>query len=58
MLDGYMDVNMSSYIDSSKSNSAYLMTFAGEAVYWQSKLQKCVVLSTTESKYVTVVEAS
>ena len=49
MLDGYTDADMSGDIDSSKSTSSYMMTFAGGAVSWQSKLQKCVALSTTES---------
>ena len=47
---------MSGDIDSSKSTSGYLMMFTGGAVSWQSKLQKCVALLTTESEYVTTVE--
>ena len=57
MLDGYIDANMSGDIDSSKSISGYLMTFSGGASSWQSKLQKCVALSTTEVEYVAAVEA-
>ena len=41
MLDGYTDADMSGDIDSSKSTSGYMMTFAGGVVSWQSKLQKC-----------------
>ena len=33
------------------------MTFVGEMVSWQSRLQKCVVLSTTETKRIEVTEA-
>ena len=32
------------------------MTFPGGAVFWQSRLQKCVALSTTEAEYIAVVE--
>ena len=57
LLDGFIDADMSGDIDSSKSTSGYLMMFAGGAVSWQSKLQKYVALSTTESEYVAAVEA-
>ena len=43
--------------DNMKSTSGYLMTFAGRAVSWQSRLQKCVALSTTEAEYVAATEA-
>ena len=33
------------------------MTLAGGAISWQSKLQKCVALSTTEAEYIVVTEA-
>ena len=39
-----------------KSTSGYLFTFAGGAISWQSKLQKCVSLSTTEAKYITTTK--
>lgn len=42
-LDGYTDADMAGDIDSRKPTSGYLMTFAGGAVSWQSKLQKCVI---------------
>ena len=48
MLEGCTDEDMAGDIDSRKSTSGYLMTFSGGAISWQSKLQKCVALSTTE----------
>ena len=47
ILDGFTDSDMAGDIDSRKSTSGYLITFAGGAVAWQSRLQKCVALSTT-----------
>ena len=44
-------------LDCRKSTSGYLFTFAGGAISWQSKLQKCVSLSTTEAEYIAATEA-
>ena len=57
MLDGFTDADMSGDIDTSRSTSGYLITFAGGLVSWQSRLQKCVALSTTEAEYMAAVEA-
>jgi hypothetical protein len=46
VLDGYTDMNMAGDVDSRKSISKYLMTFLGEVISWQSRLQKYVILST------------
>ena len=35
----------------------YLFTFARRAISWQSRLQKCVALSTTETEYIVANEA-
>jgi hypothetical protein len=43
--------------DRRKSTSGYLMTYAGGAVSWQSRLQKCVSQSTTEAEYIAAVDA-
>jgi len=58
VLVGYRDADPSSDIDSRKSTSGYLTTFAGGAVSWKSKLQKFFALSTTEAEYVAATEAS
>ena len=34
-----------------------MFTFSGGAISWQSKLQKCVALSTTEAEYIATTEA-
>nr|GEW40079.1 retrovirus-related Pol polyprotein from transposon TNT 1-94 [Tanacetum cinerariifolium] len=56
-LVGYTDSDLARIKDNMKSTSGYLMTFAGGAVSWQSRLQKCVALSTTEAEYVAATEA-
>uniref|UniRef100_A0A3Q7HKK4 Reverse transcriptase Ty1/copia-type domain-containing protein n=1 Tax=Solanum lycopersicum TaxID=4081 RepID=A0A3Q7HKK4_SOLLC len=56
-LCGYTDSDMAGDVDTRKSTSGYLVTFAGGAVSWQSRLQKCVALSTTEGELIVVVEA-
>ncbi|CAN0917931.1 Retrovirus-related Pol polyprotein from transposon TNT 1-94, partial [Linum grandiflorum] len=48
---------MAGDFDSRKSTSGYVFTFSGGAISWQSKLQKCVALSTTEAEYIAAVEA-
>ncbi|GKF18320.1 putative RNA-directed DNA polymerase [Tanacetum coccineum] len=57
MLVGYTDSDLAGNKDNMKSTSRYLMTFARGAVSWQSRLQKCVALSTTEAGYVAATEA-
>ena len=57
MLVGYTDSDMAGNKDNMKSTSGYLMTFAGGAVSWQLRLQKCVALSTTEAEYMATTEA-
>ena len=48
---------MVSVLGGRKSTLGYLFTFVGRAISWQSKLQKCVALSTTEAEYIVVTEA-
>jgi len=57
MLVGYTNVDMVGDADSRKSTSGCLTTFAGGVVSWQSKLQRCVALSTTEVEYSVASEA-
>uniref|UniRef100_A0A2N9FFW3 Integrase catalytic domain-containing protein n=1 Tax=Fagus sylvatica TaxID=28930 RepID=A0A2N9FFW3_FAGSY len=57
VLEGYTDADMAGDLDGKKSTSGFLFTFARGAVSWQSKLQKCVALSTTEAEYIAATEA-
>lgn len=57
VLDGYKDANIVGDVDSRKSTSVYIMTFAGGAVSWWSSLQKCVFLSSIEVEYIPVTKA-
>ena len=57
ILVGYTDSDMAGDVDNRRSTSGYLMTFSGGAVSWQSRLQKCVALSTTEAEYIAAAEA-
>ena len=54
---GYSDLDMAGDIDSKKSTSSYMIKFEGGAVTWQSRLQRCVALSTTEAEFISITEA-
>ena len=56
-LVGYSYSYMARDIDCKKSTSGYLIKFAGGAMTWQSKLQRCVALSTTEAEFIAITEA-
>ena len=56
ILEGFSDSDLAGDVDTSRSTSGYLVTFGGGAVSWQSRLQKCVALSTTEAEYITITE--
>ena len=56
-LEGYTDSDMVGDLDCRKSTSRYLFTFARGPISWQSKLQRCVSLSTIEAKYIAATKA-
>lgn len=56
ILVSYTDIDMAGDINSRKSTSGYLVPFAGRAVSWQSRLQKCVILSTTKAEFIAATE--
>jgi len=55
-LQGYVDTDLASDVDSRKSTTGFIYTLGGNAVCWTSRLQKIVSLSTTEAEYVAVTE--
>ncbi|GAA0173952.1 hypothetical protein LIER_27447 [Lithospermum erythrorhizon] len=55
-LAAYSDSDLAGDIDTMKSTSGYLFTYGRVAISWQSKLQKCTTLSTTEVEYIIVTE--
>jgi hypothetical protein len=57
VLQGYIDADYAGDVDSRKSTSGYMMTYTGGAFSWQSRLQKCVSLSTTDVEYIAAVDA-
>jgi hypothetical protein len=57
MLVGYTNSDMAGDVDTRKSPLGYLITFSGGIVSWQSRLQKCIVLSTIEAKLIAATEA-
>ena len=56
-LQGYVDADFVGNIDSRKSTTWFVFTLNGTAIYQASNLQKIVILSTTEAKYVAATEA-
>lgn len=54
---GYSNSYMDEEIDSRNSTLGYMIKFVGGVVAWQSKLQKCVALSTTEAEFITITKA-
>nr|KYP60460.1 Retrovirus-related Pol polyprotein from transposon TNT 1-94 [Cajanus cajan] len=56
-LVGYSNSYMVGDIDSKKSTSGYLIKFVAGAMAWQSRLQRCVTLSTTEAEFIAITKA-
>lgn len=53
IFEWFADVDMIGDLGSRKLILGYVFTFVEGVVSWQFKLQKCVVLSTTEIEYIT-----
>ena len=53
-----MDADIAGDVDGRKSTTGYVYILGGTIISWVSKLQKIVVISTTEAEYVAITEAS
>lgn len=58
VLKAFIDSDMARDSDTRKSVCGYLVTFGGGAVSWQSRVQKCISLSTTEAEFIASTEAA
>jgi len=56
-LIGYTDSDFAGDLKDMKSTSGYVFTLAGAAVWWKSKKQSLVSLSSTEAEYIACSEA-
>ncbi|KAF3676984.1 Retrovirus-related Pol polyprotein from transposon TNT 1-94 [Capsicum annuum] len=57
ILQGFVDADLSGDVDSSMSTSRYIYIIGSTAISWMSRLQKCVVLSSTEAEFIAIAEA-
>ena len=57
VLEGFTNVDMARDMDTRKSTTGYLYTFAGAAVSWVSRLQRIVAVSTTKAEYIAATKA-
>ena len=57
VLEGCMKSDMSVDVDTSRPMSRYVMTYVGDAISWQLRVQKVVALSTTKVEYMVSIEA-
>ena len=57
-LEGFVDSDLAGDIDSRKSTTSFVFTLGGTAISWSSNLYKVVALSSTEAKYVAMIEAT
>ncbi|GKC73516.1 hypothetical protein Tco_1119399, partial [Tanacetum coccineum] len=57
VLEGFTDLDYGGFLDSGKSTTGYVFTVGGITVSWMSRIQKYVVMSTTEAEYMAIVKA-
>ena len=56
-VEGYTDADYVGDMDKRRSTLGYVFMFTGGAVSWQSRLQNCTSMSTTEAEYIAASEA-
>ena len=54
---GYTDVDYAGDMAKRRSTLSYVFIFTRGAVSWQSRLQNCTSMSTTEAEYIVASEA-
>lgn len=57
-LEGYCDADYASDLDQRKSTTAYIFKLQGAAITWNTKRQKTIALSSTESEFMSMVAAT
>lgn len=55
-LEVYVDADWASDAASRKSNSGYVFLFGGGPIFWGSRKQTCIALSSTEAEFVALAE--
>ena len=55
---GYCDADYGGNLDTRRTTTGYVFLFQDAAISWNSKLQKRITLSSTESEYVAMVAAT
>ena len=55
-LRGYVDSEFAGDIDSRKSTTSFVFMLGSGAINWVSRLQKIIVLFTTEAEYVVAIK--
>lgn len=53
-LQGFVDVYFSGDLDDKKSILSYVFALGGTTISWMSRFCKCMSLSTTTTKYITI----
>lgn len=55
---GFCDADYAGNLDTRQTTTGYVFLFQNAAISWQSKLQKRITISTTESEYIAMVAAT